>query len=142
LPKKRRSIYALGKAGLDKKEKIIEIIKMAVMQSPSAFNSQSARVVVLFDKESTRFWEITRNCLKKIVPVDAFPKTSEKIDSFNAGFGTVLFFEDQSVVNGLMNQYPLYKDNFPVWSMQSNGMLQSLVWMALAEESRGFFATL
>ena len=34
----------------------------------------------------------------------------------------------------------MYKDNFPVWSQQSNGMLQYVIWTAL--ESEGFGASL
>jgi len=49
----------------------------------------------------------------------------------------VLFFEDQTVVKQLMNDFSLYADNFPVWSNQSNGMLQFAVWTALQSEGLG-----
>jgi predicted oxidoreductase (fatty acid repression mutant protein) len=35
---------------------------------------------------------------------------------------TALFFEDTDVVKSLQEQFPLYADNFPVWSEQSTGL--------------------
>jgi predicted oxidoreductase (fatty acid repression mutant protein) len=63
--------------------------------------------------------------------------TAEKIDAFAAAYGTVLFFEDVSVVKALQEQFPLYQHNFPVWSQQANGMLQSNVWVALSDVGLG-----
>lgn len=46
--KQRRSIYSIGKnVELDQAE-IEKIIKDAVKHSPSSFNSQTSRVVILF----------------------------------------------------------------------------------------------
>ncbi len=133
----RRSIYAIGKGKIVPENRIQEIVHHAVTHVPSAFNSQSGRVVILFGKESTTFWEMVKDALRKIVPEEAFPKTEEKIDGFNAGWGTILFFEDQAVVKQLMSDFSLYAENFPVWSNQSNGMLQFAVWTGLQTEGLG-----
>jgi Predicted oxidoreductase related to nitroreductase len=137
---KRRSVYALGKDTSITKERIREILEYAVLHVPSAFNSQGARLVLLHGTESSRFWDIVRGILQKIVPPDAYPKTGAKIDSFDAGAGTILFFEDQDVIRDLSERFPLYRENFPVWSLESNGMLQYAVWTAL--ETEGFGASL
>ncbi len=134
---KRRSVYALGKEKVVTEARIKEIVETAVKHVPSPFNSQSGRAVVLFGKESSKFWSITRETLRKIVPEAAFKATDEKISSFDAGYGTVLFFEDQAVVEGLMSAYSLYKEKFPVWSLQSNGMIEFAVWTALEAEGLG-----
>ncbi|HOU39385.1 MAG TPA: nitroreductase family protein [Treponemataceae bacterium] len=134
---KRRSIYAIGTGKPVSENRVREIVEFAATHVPSAFNSQSARVVILFGKESGKFWEMVKDALRKIVPAEQFPKTEDKIDGFNAGWGTVLFFEDQAVVKQLMNDFSLYADNFPVWSNQSNGMLQFAVWTALQSEGLG-----
>lgn len=133
----RRSIYALGKEHVIPNETIRNIVEFAALHVPSPFNSQNGRIVVLLDAESEKLWNIVRETLRKIVPPEAFPGTSAKIDSFAAGFGTILFFEDQGVTDDLMAKYPLYKDKFPVWSLQSNGMLQFTVWTALEEQGLG-----
>lgn len=136
----RRSIYAIGKESPISQEEIREIVEHSVKYVPSAFNSQSARTVVLFGGQHDRLWDITKEELRKIVPAEAFSSTEEKINSFKSGYGTVLFFEDQAVVEGLQEQFALYKDNFPIWSLQSSGMLQFTVWSSL--EAAGLGASL
>jgi len=133
----RRSIYALGRRRVADPGRIQELVSFALKHVPSPFNSQSARIVVLFGSESNKFWTIARDELRKIVPADAFAATEEKIASFDAGLGTILFFEDQAIVEGLMNKFPLYKDNFPIWSLQSNGMIEFAVWTMLEDEGLG-----
>lgn len=140
LMEKRRSYYGIEKKSPVSDQEIREIIEHAVKYVPSAFNSQSARVVLLLGKNHDALWEITRETLRKIVPADSFASTDAKIDGFKGGYGTVLFFEDEEVIENLQNQYSLYKDNFPVWSLQSSGMLQYTIWLAL--EGAGFGASL
>lgn len=136
----RRSYYAINKTSPISDQEIKEIIEHAVKYVPSAFNSQSARVVLLLGENHDKLWEITRETLRKIVPADAFESTEKKMDAFKNGYGTVLFFEDQSVIKGPQEQFALYKDNFPVWSLQSSGMLQYTIWITL--EAAGLGASL
>ena len=133
----RRSIYHIGKNVSVTSEHITKLIEIAVETSPSAFNSQTSRVVILFGQHSDDFWHIVRETLRKIVPAEAFEATDKKISSFAAGVGTVLFFEDQDVVKGLQEKFELYADNFPVWSEHSTGIAQFAVWSALAVEGIG-----
>jgi predicted oxidoreductase (fatty acid repression mutant protein) len=133
----RRSIYALGREPVVSEKRVREIVEFAVKHTPSPFNSQSSRTVVLFGKESNKLWNIVAETLRKIVPAEAFTATRDKLAAFDAGLGTVLFFEDQAVVNDLASRFALYKDHFPVWSLQSNGMLEFAVWMALESEGLG-----
>lgn len=135
--KNRRSIYAIGKNVALEQAEIEQIIKDAVKHSPSSFNSQSSRVVILFGDSHHKFWEIVRETLRKIVPEAAFAATSGKLDSFSAGFGTALFYEDQAVIKGLQEQFALYADNFPVWSEHSTAIAQFAAWTALAEHNVG-----
>lgn len=133
----RRTIYAISNESPVPQERITELIAHAVKYSPSAFNSQSAKVVVLFGQNHQRLWDITMETLRKIVPASSFAQTESKINSFAAGYGTVLYFDDTSITNGLCEKFPLYKDNFPVWAQQSNGMLQFAVWNLLEQEGLG-----
>lgn len=133
----RRTYYGIGKEVSLTRDKIKEVLDHAVKYTPSAFNSQSARVALLLDKQHDKLWDLTKEALRKIVPEEHFASTEEKIDSFKAGFGTVLFFEDEAVVKSLQEQFELYKDNFPVWSQQSSGMHQFVVWTALELEGLG-----
>ena len=129
----RRSIYAIGKNLTQPPEQLNELIHAAIKHAPSSFNSQSSRAVTLFGESHHKLWEIVRSTLKNIVPEAAFAATSQKIDSFAAGYATVLFYEDQDVITGLQQNFPLYADNFPVWSEHSTAIAQFAVWTALAE---------
>lgn len=135
--KKRRTYYGIGSQKLVSEERIEKVVKDAVKYSPSAFNSQGARVVILFGDNHNKLWDITKETLKEIVPEDKFGATEEKIDSFRSGYGTVLFFVDDNVVEDLQKEYELYKDKFPVWAQHSNGMAQYVVWTALEVEGLG-----
>jgi len=135
--KKRRSIYAIGKnISLDQAE-IEHIIKEAVKHSPSSFNSQSSRVVILFGQSHDTFWHIVRETLRDLVSADAFEATNSKIDGFAAGYGTALFYEDQNVIKGMQEKFALYADNFPIWSEHASGIAQFATWTALAEHNIG-----
>ncbi|MDR2188882.1 MAG: nitroreductase family protein [Azonexus sp.] len=135
--KARRSQYALGKSLPLPKAEVAQLIQEAIRQSPSPFNSQSSRAIILFDAESDKFWELVLAALRPIVPAQAFGATEGKIKSFAAGAGTVLFYEDQSVIKGLQEKFALYADNFPVWSEQVSGMAQLAVWTTLAAANIG-----
>lgn len=135
--KKRRSIYSLGNDLPLSEEKLTDLVKEVVKESPSSFNSQSQRVVILFNDEHKKFWSITEEVLKPLTPEEAFPATQEKLAGFAQAKGTILFFEDQSVVRYLQEQFALYADNFPVWSDQASGIAQSNVWTALAQSNIG-----
>ena len=135
--RKRRSIYHIGKQVSLSQQQIVELIETAVEQSPSSFNSQSSRAVILFGQHHQDFWKIVADTLRKMVPEAAFEATNSKINSFAAGFGTVLFFEDQDIIANLQEQFALYADNFPVWSEHSTGIAQFAVWSTLASENIG-----
>ena len=136
----RRSVYGISKEKVISDERIEEVIAHAVKHAPSGFNSQSGRVVILLGENHDKLWNITEATLREIVPADKFQPTEDKMTSFRNGYGTVLFFEDQSVVESLQAQFPLYKDKFPEYSLQSSGMLQYVVWTSL--EIEGFGACL
>ena len=136
----RRTFYGISKESVVSDDRIKEVREYAVKHTPSAFNSQSARVVLLLGNHHDKLWNITKEALRKIVPADKFGPTEEKINSFKSGYGTVLYFEDNSVVESLQQQFAIYKDNFPIWSQQSSGMHQLVIWTAL--ENEGFGASL
>ncbi|AIQ35402.1 MULTISPECIES: nitroreductase family protein [unclassified Paenibacillus] len=135
--KGRRSIYAISKESTVTDAQIIEIVEQAVLHSPTSFNSQSSRAVVLLGEQHDKLWDITTETLRKIVPAEQFEGTAQKLASFKAGYGSVLFFEDQAVVKNLQENFALYAENFPVWSNQSSGILQFVVWTALSEVGLG-----
>ncbi|MCK4552390.1 MAG: nitroreductase family protein [Tenericutes bacterium] len=133
----RRSIRDLtNKIGISD-EDLIDIFKFNLKHTPSAFNSQSPKLLLLLDKEHHKFWDILKEELKKIVPKENFGKTDKKINGFRNGYGTVLFFDDSSITEDLIDKFPLYRENLLTWTEQHNGMLQANVWTSLAEHDIG-----
>src|SRR6266436_812542 len=79
--------------------------------------------------------------------------STQKLAEYAAGYGTVLFFEDQATINALIakirtyvslsqklrlvierNSFGSLGSMFPVWSENLTGMLQFTVWTASALE--------
>ncbi|MGM1020178.1 MAG: nitroreductase family protein [Bacillota bacterium] len=136
--KERRSYYGISKEQVISDQRIQEIVEEAVKYTPTSFNSQTSRAVVLLGEHHDKLWNIAENILREVVGnEEQFKSTAEKMNGFRSGYGTVLFFEDNNVVAGLQQQFEAYADNFPIWSNQSNGMLQLIVWTALEQEGLG-----
>ncbi|ALH96030.1 nitroreductase family protein [Acinetobacter equi] len=134
----RRTIYSIGKNVEQSSEYLTDLIQNAIKQSPSSFNSQSSRAVILLNAESEKFWNIVKEKLKSYAKdEESAAKTSAKMDSFAAGVGTVLFFEDLDVVKGLQEQFPSYAENFPIWAEHSTAIAQFATWTALHTEGLG-----
>lgn len=134
----RRTYYSISDKSPISDKEIIEIIESAVKNVPSAFNSQSTRIVLLLGENHKELWEITKNELKKIVAKENFGTTEAKINqSFASGYGTILFFEDEEVIENLQNMFPAYSANFPVWSMQTSAMHQFAIWTMLEDKGLG-----
>lgn len=137
LLKKRRTQYALGRNVTLGEDAIDKLIRDGIRNSPSPFNSQSSRAIILFGNESQKFWTIVKDEIRPLVGPDALDDSMAKISSFAAGIGTVLFFEDQQVVQDLQRDWPLYAQHFPDWSEHSGGMAQYVVWTLLANQNIG-----
>lgn len=133
----RRSVYGLNKDVKVSDDRIKEIVEHAVKHVPSAFNSQTTRVVVLLKGEHEKLWDMTTEVLKAVMGDADFSGTQQKMDMFKGAYGTVLFFEDQAVVDGLQESFSFYADNIPMWSEQTAGMHQFAVWTGLATEGLG-----
>lgn len=138
--KHRRSYYAITNESPVSDKEIEEILEFAVLNVPSAFNSQTARLVLLLGENHLKFWDIVMRTLKKKVAPEAFGPTESKVNSFAAGYATVLFFEEEHIVGELQKQFPLYTEKFPQWSEHTSAMHQFTVWTML--ESVGFGASL
>lgn len=133
----RRSIYNLGTDTSFYPEEMNRLFRECLKQCPTAFNSQSGRMVVLYNRHSKRLWNLTADILEQMVSPEQFEKTSQKLASFAAGIGTILYFIDDDVTTSLQEQFPTYAERFPVWAEQANGILQYMVWTALAEHQLG-----
>ena len=128
--KARRSYYAINRELPVAIDRVMDMVKELTELVPDAFNMKSSRAAVVHGEKQDQLWN-------KIYDVFEGKVAREKIDSFRAGSGTLLYFYDRNVVESLQKQYPLYADNFPVWASQSSAMLQLAVWSGLRELNIG-----
>lgn len=134
----RRSCYNLDNKVSISDNEIKDILNFAVKHVPSAFNSQSTRVVLLLGDHHKKLWNIVKETLRKLVSAETFKSTEAKVDgAFMSGYGTVLFFEDEQVIKSLQESLPDYKDNFPIWSQQTSAMHQLAIWTMLEDAGLG-----
>lgn len=127
--KKRRSVYNLNRNLPVFPDKIVDLVRDSVHLVPDAFDMKSQRVMVLLGGQHEKFWDAVYDELVKYTG-ESFSR--ERIDSFAAGAGTILYFYDVAAVEETRRAYPMYVEHFHDWVMQSNGMLQFTIWTGLA----------
>ena len=127
----RRSVYALGNELPVEPQAIVNMAERVLLHTPSAFNSQSSRLVVLFGAQHQQLWDIAEEKLRAAVGDGDFSGSKQKLDGFRASAGTVLFYEDRNVTESLQEQFALYADRFPVWAQQTSAMHQYAMWTEL-----------
>lgn len=135
---RRRSVYALSDQLPIPEEELVRTVEEAVVASPSPFNVQSGRAVVLLGGQHRALWnEVVRPALEAVVPAGSFAPTAEKLAGFAAGAGTVLFFENRPAVEDLKTRFPTYAAAFDGFAEHALGMIEVNVWNALAERGVG-----
>ncbi len=106
----RRTIYPLKNESPISDERIKEIVTMAIKHAPSAFNSQTGRVVVVLKKEHVKLWEAIMQVYKAMLPEDKYNGAKERFDMFKGAYGTVspisiLIPVQRSRLTALCNRY-------------------------------------
>ncbi|KAL2047397.1 hypothetical protein N7G274_001418 [Stereocaulon virgatum] len=133
----RRTIYQLSHESPIPDARIKEIVTFALKHTPSSFNSQTSRVVLVLKKKHQELWDAIAEVYKAMLPEDKFNQAKQRFDGFRAGYGTVLFYEDTTNVREFQEKFPTYEDKFPQWSEHTSGMLQYVIWTALEAEGMG-----
>ncbi|PLB54822.1 Nitroreductase [Aspergillus steynii IBT 23096] len=149
LAQSRRTIYNLGKTlppSVTDKE-IESLVHAAILNVPSAFNTQSTRLVLLLHSEHERLWDVVMRSFEeglvssgKVSREIWEGQTRPKLEGMRGGVGTVLFYEDPAHIEPFKEKFATYKDHFETWAQHSNAMHQYFLWTGL--ESLGFGANL
>ncbi|USS93398.1 nitroreductase family protein [Fructilactobacillus ixorae] len=139
LMKQRRTIYHLGKNVQFDQAELYRYIKEIVRNTPSAFNSQPVRAVVLFNEHHAALWDIVETTLEEQVAPDAFLRTKAKISSFRDAYASILFYTDMDVVKDYTDNPALatYQYQEYNWSEEAQGNAQFAVWTGLEENGLG-----
>ncbi|KAJ5220416.1 hypothetical protein N7468_009620 [Penicillium chermesinum] len=136
--KGRRSIYALTNESTVPNERIEGLISEVLQHTPSAFNTQTTRIVVLLKEQHEKLWDIAYETAFAASTPEMFEKLYKpRIAMFRAAYGTVLFYEDPAPFEALKTKWPMLVEKFPEWSLQTSGMHQLGVWTLLETEGLG-----
>lgn len=108
--KGRKSLYKLTAGSPIPDSKIKEIVELSITHSPSTYNVQSARAVILFGEQHAKLWDIA---LKHMEPALTGSPMKDHVISrialHRASKGTVLWFEDQAALDALGEKSPMIK---------------------------------
>lgn len=85
----RRTCYSLEAKSPVSDARIVEIAREVIKHTPSSFNCQSTRLVVLLQDEHVKFWEIAKQCFKATLPEDTYVDYEKKLCQRQGGYGTV-----------------------------------------------------
>jgi predicted oxidoreductase (fatty acid repression mutant protein) len=87
--------YQLGSNSPVPDSEIEKLVHAAILNVPSAFNTQSTRLLVLLHREHERLWDVAIDVFQNLLDTGAIPKevwerqTLPKLQGFRAGMGTV-----------------------------------------------------
>lgn len=134
---RRRSIYGLGELTASANSCLLDSIRLCLMNCPTPFNAQSARLAILFGASHQKLWNQIWENIKGLVPNSRQKASKEKVDGFSAAHGTILYFEDKTTLSEMKKKFPDYGKNMKLWTQQANGMLQFMIWQVLTENNIG-----
>lgn len=131
----RRSVYNLGKNIKVSDNKIEEMIKKVLYYAPSYYNAQGTKIILLTKEKHDFFWNtLVGEALKqKVNDESKFHRIEKKMEKFSKAYGTILFFEDMNLKEDLREKFPEYKEQFEVWPVESNAMIQIMTWLGLRD---------
>ncbi|KAK8845438.1 hypothetical protein IAR55_006151 [Kwoniella newhampshirensis] len=136
----RRTYYGLTNKSTLTNDQLKTLVQTAVKHAPTSFNGQQSRAVLVTGSHHIKLWEtVLENYLKTLGGDKAQEETwTTRINSnFKSGYGTVVFLEDEDVINGFAAKMPPLAQKLPIWSQNSAGILQYIVWTALELEGHG-----
>jgi predicted oxidoreductase (fatty acid repression mutant protein) len=135
----RRTYYNLTAKSPISDEEILAIVERAIKYTPSSFNTQTSRAVVVIGDKHRQLWDAVWAAHKSTLPDEASianfqPKFEEQ---YKPGYGSVVFFEDQEAMDNFIKMVPAVAGALPVFSQNTAGIAQFIVWTALAAEGLG-----
>lgn len=87
--KSRRTCYSLEAKSPISDARIVEIAREVAKHTPSSFNCQATRLVVLLGDEHVKFWEIAKECFRATLPEATCREYEKKLLQCQAGYETV-----------------------------------------------------
>ncbi|CCD22207.1 nitroreductase family protein NDAI_0A00490 [Naumovozyma dairenensis CBS 421] len=123
----RRTIYALKPelpAGVSIKD-IQDTIQAVIKNTPTAFNSQGNRAIILTGETHRQVWDAVAKA------IDNEDGKKRPLSVRDEAYGSVIFFTDDKVTEKLQADFPAWSAAFPQFGDHSSGAAQISSWTAL-----------
>lgn len=111
---------------------VTKLIQQVVAITPTCYNCQGSRVIILYGEEHTRFWQR----LMKL-KVDTAEERRFLEESVVPAAGTVVLLEDDLSVKVMQKMYPSFAMAFPYFAEHSSGMVELSLTVGLAQKEIG-----
>lgn len=134
LVQSRRTRYAIGNNTDVSKETVIARIREVAREIPTALNSQTSRLVLVFGEDNEKLWRYILDVQKDVMPAAMWEKMSGVMEVAKGAFGTVLFFED---LDAVATNMPLQPARAEAYKQNNNANVQFATWLALTELGLG-----
>ena len=85
----RRTNYQLTNESTISDARIKELVAHVIKHVPSAFNSQTSRMVVVLKEKHEELWDAIMEVYKVQLPADKFEHAKGRMDGFRKAYGTV-----------------------------------------------------
>lgn len=129
----RRTQYQLKKAlpeGVTLQQ-VQDIVQQLVKHTPTSFNSQTVRAVILTGALHDKVWQSVTDA----IPAEAQKKRPNSIKE--EAYGSIIFFDDDAALKKIQEAFPPYADYFPIFASTSNGAAQINTWTLIGELGLG-----
>ena len=133
----RRSIYSISDNLSISDEELSALVAAALEATPSAFNAQAARAVILLGQQHQHFWQLVSAALRDTLSDDEFWEADERVDGFADGYGTILFFEDEAVLAAAAAEAGADASELASWGDQECAIALYNVWNMLEDVGVG-----
>lgn len=133
LVKSRRTRYAIGNNADVTKEEVVARLREVAKEVPTAFNSQTSRLVVVFGEDNEKLWGHILDVQKEVLQGEMWDMMSGVMQGAKGAFGTILFFEDLDAVAAM----PVQGARGEAYKQNNNANLQYAAWLALTELGLG-----
>ncbi len=136
---KRRSNYDLAaNIELNKKD-LINLLRKIIYYSPSPFNVQSSKIVLLNKKSHHLLWTtVVEEYLKKNNNGELLDSDKARIKREDKAYGTILFYKDEQVIEENKKKLDAYEQKeLNNWCIEESAMLQMNVWNELRLKNIG-----
>ena len=133
----RRSVYALNDSLPISDDKLTKLVEKCLLNCPTAFNAQSARLVILLGDKHKAYWQMIAEGLAKAAAPEKRDAALARLEQFAKAYGTIVFYEDTDVAEAMVEKYADYAKAMEHWMQQSNAILEYMIWQCLAENKVG-----